>query len=183
MWKDIKWYEWLYQVSNEWLVKSLKFWKEIVLKWSISKCWHSYINLYLKWIRYATSNHREVAISFIENPDNFPCVLHRKEDLDENGMLYNGVDNLYWGTQKENMKDMFRKWRANIQNNYIFILKFWKDHHWSKSINQYTLSWEFIKTWDSIKDVERQLWIFNTNISACCSWKRKTAGWFVWKYK
>jgi len=27
---------------------------------------------------------RLVAIAFIPNPDDLPCVLHKKEDLDEN---------------------------------------------------------------------------------------------------
>ena len=184
MWKDVIGYDWLYQVNNKWLVRSLKFWKVIVLKWSISKCWHSYINLYLKWIKFPTSNHRLVALHFIPNPLNLPCVLHKDETLID-WILYNWEDNLYWGTHQDNMKDCFRKWRANnhLQLNNPNKWKFWKQHHWSKSITQYSLEWEFIKEWYCVKDIERELWIFNSNISSCCNWKRKTSWWFIWKFK
>ena len=42
---------------------------------------------------------------------------------------------------------------------------------------------EFIKEWECIRDVERELKIANQNISKCCRKKRKTAGGFIWRYK
>jgi hypothetical protein len=44
--------------------------------------------------------HRVVAQAFIRNPDNLPVVRH----LDDNP-ANNCVDNLAWGTQKDNMRD------------------------------------------------------------------------------
>lgn len=52
IWKDIPWYEWLYQASNMWRVKSLDrivhnkwSWNTYGIKWKILKPWI----LYSKW--------------------------------------------------------------------------------------------------------------------------------------
>lgn len=42
--------------------------------------------------------HREVAKQFLPNPDNLLVVLHKDDDV-----LNHNIDNLKWGTQKENM--------------------------------------------------------------------------------
>lgn len=121
---------------------------------------------------------RLVAQHFIPNPLNLPCVLHKVETLDENWVLYNGEDNLYWWTHSDNMKDMQRKWRSNG----YFKWKFWVDNPKSKPINQYALDKTFIKVWKTIRQVERELWIANSSITKCCNWKLKTSGGFIWKY-
>lgn len=53
------------------------------------------------------------------------------------------------------------------------------------SIVQYSLSREFIKEWECIMDVTRELGISNTSISACCRHRpqKKSAGGYVWEYK
>lgn len=56
-----------------------------------------------KAIQHATKRydiHRLVAETYIENPEGKPWVLHR-DDSSTN----NCVDNLYWGTPKENQAD------------------------------------------------------------------------------
>lgn len=44
---------------------------------------------------------RLVALAYIPNPENKPCVCHK-----DNNSLNNNVDNLYWGTHQENMAQM-----------------------------------------------------------------------------
>lgn len=183
-WKPIVGYEWHYQVSNLGKVKSLKFWRIKFLKPWMSKSWYSHINLHLNGTEYSTFAHRLVAKSFIPNPYNLPLVCHKDETLDENWLLYNWEDNLFWWTHSDNVRDKFKKWRANnnFQNNHPIRWKFWKKHNKSKPLNQYTLWLEFIREWDSFMDIERELWINHQNISACCRWKRKSAWWFIWRY-
>ena len=52
-----------------------------------------------------------------------------------------------------------------------------------KSVLQFTISGEFIKEWDSIAMVSRELKIGGNSIVTCCKGKYKSAGGFNWKYK
>lgn len=53
----------------------------------------------------------------------------------------------------------------------------------SKPVNQYSLDGEFVRTWASAMDAERELGISHANISECCNRKRKSAGGFIWRHK
>ena len=64
-----------------------------------------------------------------------------------------------------------------------------KDNHNSKEIYQYSLNGQFIKKWNSISDIGRELEeeipkISKnlSHISACCKGKCKTVKGFIWKY-
>lgn len=182
-WKKIEGYEWLYEVSSLWKIRSFNFWKEEIIKSRKERC-YSRIDLYKNKIRSTYSIHRLVAIHFIPNPINLPLVCHKDETLDEKGLLYNWMDNLFWWTTKDNYHDMVNKWRAS--NNFITNnpspskWNFWKDHQCSKVVYQYALDWSLIKEWGSVTDAKNELLI--NNISPCCRWKQKTAWWFKWSY-
>ena len=176
-WKDIQGYEWLYQVSNLWRVKSLKWWKIRILKLIKSRIYYvSWLHINNTFKMYRV--HRLVAIHFIPNPFNLPCVCHKDETLDERWMLYNWEDNLFWWTQSDNSQDRDRKWRSWTQ------WKVWKDCPKSKPVHQYTKEWEFIKEWESVVSASLQLNINKSTIAQCCRMEywRKTAGGFIWKY-
>jgi len=51
-----------------------------------------------------------------------------------------------------------------------------------KQVNQLTLDWDLINTWDSIKEASNILWIMQSWISNNCRWCRKTAWGFKWEY-
>ena len=51
--------------------------------------------------------HRLVALAWVPNPDNKPCVGHK-----DNNPFNNRASNLYWCTQKENMEQMVRDGRS-----------------------------------------------------------------------
>ena len=95
IWKDVVYFEGLYQVSNLGRVKSLNYsrtGREKVLKPSKT---NGYLQVYLykegKSKRF--SIHRLVAFAFIPNPNNLPIVNHKDEDKSNNC-----VDNLEWCT-------------------------------------------------------------------------------------
>lgn len=52
----------------------------------------------------------------------------------------------------------------------------------SKPVNQYTMSGEYIKTFDSCRDAERQMGFAKSVISKCCTGKSKSSGGYQWKF-
>ena len=109
IWRDIKGYEGLYQVSNLGRVKSLERYvkgkdglrlvKEIIMSISVCRT-NGYFKVILhkdgKQKRYQV--HRLVAEAFIPNPDNLPIVNHKDENK-----INNCVWNLEWCTYSYNL--------------------------------------------------------------------------------
>ena len=59
-----------------------------------------------KGIKYTFNIHRLVALIYIPNPDNKPCVGHK-----DNNRENNKVENLYWCTNQENTQQCIRDGR------------------------------------------------------------------------
>ena len=108
VWKDIKGYEGLYQVSNKGRVKSLnryavnhsklQFRPERILKQNHrNSSKYSMVVLSKEGKTTPQLVHRLVAEAFIPNPDDKPIVDHIDTDMNNNT-----VENLRWCTQKEN---------------------------------------------------------------------------------
>lgn len=98
IWKDIKGYEGLYQVSDLGRVKSFKRDSERILKPLTKTTGYKSVTLSNKQVKHQSINvHRLVADAFIPNPDNKPQVNHIDEDKTNNM-----VSNLEWVTAKEN---------------------------------------------------------------------------------
>jgi len=108
IWKEVKNYEGIYEVSNIGNVRSLdnyidnkhgskSFKKGRVLKKFISVKGYLQTSLSKKTIRFNTGIHRLVAIAFIENTDNKPQVNHIDGDKNNNNYY-----NLEWCTNSEN---------------------------------------------------------------------------------
>lgn len=182
IWKDIEWFEWIYQVSNLPRVRSFyknKYWiwseAKILSPWTSS--WYPIVSLYKngKWKMYRV--HRLKAIAFIPNPENKPCVCHRDNNRANPWLHADWKENLYWGTPSENNQYAYECGKKPPMS---MLWRFGKDHNTSKKVNQYTLDWKFIKTRDSLSDIWRILWLDVANISACCRWKKNHSR--VWLY-
>jgi len=79
-----------------------------------------------------------------------------------------------WNNKESNLKIICRSCHTKIHMS--------AEHPNSKRVSQYTKKGEFIKTWDSMADIYRAIWIKDTHTSRVCSWKWKTAWWFKWEY-
>lgn len=187
IWKDIKGYEGLYQVSNLGRVKSLNhirkngksgeyIQKGKVLQNLISCCRYYQVGLSKNGSIKFLTVHRLVAEAFIPNPENKPQVNH----IDGN-KLNNCIDNLEWCTRSENQ---LHAWKNGLQMFTDNQLKSVTKNGISlvKPVNQYDKNKNFIKRWSSMKEVERSLKIPNSCITDCCKGRRKTAGGYIWEY-
>ena len=179
--RDIKGYEGLYQVSNKGTIVSLNYNRKNMvkrLKPFISKFGYTEVKLYDNGKRKGFRVHRLVAEAFIPNPNNLPQVNHKDEDKTNNC-----VENLEWCDCEYNIKygtHIQRQREKMSGKNHPMYGKFGKEHHHSKPINQYTKDGKFIKRWDCIKDAQYELKC--SHISKCARGIYKTSGGYIWKY-
>ncbi|WP_195921980.1 NUMOD4 domain-containing protein [Lactobacillus crispatus] len=164
IWKDIKGYESLYQVSNLGRIKSLPRSTTIgrIRKLRTNHSGYLYFSAWKNGKVKMLSVHRLVAQAFIPNPEELPQVNHKDENKKNNK-----VSNLEWCTAKYNTNYGTGKKRASIKE--------------SLSVICIDLQGNEIKIFDSITEAKRQTGA--NNISAVCKGKLKTSGGFRWKYK
>lgn len=108
VWRDVKWYEGFYKVSNLGRIKSVerriklrgsyeRLYESKIMKCKVSKDGYYTIGLRMRGKREWKRIHRLVAEAFIENPLGYEVVNH----IDGN-KLNNNVDNLEWCTIEYN---------------------------------------------------------------------------------
>ena len=88
-----------------------KVWRERRVKIMIKTPTYSTKRVKIRNKSYSVS--RLVALAYIPNPENKPCVCHK-----DNNSLNNNVDNLYWGTQAENMQQCIRDGRYSYNRTF-----------------------------------------------------------------
>lgn len=167
IWKDIKDYP-NYQVSNLGNVKNIKT-NKILKPFATG-------NEYLKVALSNKSNkkqfliHRLVATAFIPNPNNLPEVNHIKEFEKTN----NKVENLEWcdhsynqnyGTRNERVAEKLRRTMKIVR---------------CKKINQYDLKGNYIKTWNSVAEAQKE--IGSSHIWQCLNGTFKQTKGYIWRY-
>lgn len=177
IWKDIKDYEGLYQISNMGRVKSLPklkktptttfMTKERIKKPCICK---GYLRLGLKKNGHTKSFfvHCLVAQAFIGDANGL-TVNHKDENK-----LNNRADNLEYMTLAENIRyggGIQRSAKSRTDNPLI-----------GTAVNQYTLDGVFIKRYISINQAKRENGFHKENISFCCQHKRNSSNGYIWRY-
>ena len=187
IWKPVKNFENLYEVSNIGRVKSKnrlvsnqydintdsynlsKLIKGKILVGSIGK--HGYRNVCLvneKGVKQYELVHRLVAKAFIPNPDELPCVNHK------NGRkLDNRANNLEWVTYSEN-------------TNHAIKTGLRKKVYGSKPVLNVTTGKTYTSAMEAARDIHKEIPTSKTesimkNINACCAGKQKSAYKYQWK--
>lgn len=172
LWKPIKGYEWLYEVSNLGNVRSLpnKTRKGIRLLKKTPDVSYGYyiVNLYKNGKTVTFRVHRLVAETFLPNPNNYPVVNHINEIKTDNR-----VCNLEWCTVQYNTcYGTGLKRTSEKQKN---------DPNRSKKIVQMSLSGEVIKVWPSLNETRRN-GFRQHSVYDCCQGKQKTHRGYLWAY-
>lgn len=191
IWKDIKGYEGLYQVSNLGRVKSLQrehktsskyIQKEKILSTNVGIRGYTLVSLWKdnKGVQYPL--HRLVAKAFIPNPENKPCIDHINTIRTDNR-----IENLRWVSHKENSNNVItlKKSKENCQT-------MWErgdfdnrnNLHYQK-VAKLDLNGNVLEIYDSIKEASIKCGVSSGSISAICRGtnpKRHTAGGFKWKH-
>lgn len=186
IWKSLKNFENLYEISNIGRIRSKGHFinqydintKQLVKRWKKGV----YIkprrkeNGYLEYGLYGEEKgkqifllaHRLVAETFIENPDNLPCVNHkngRKAD--------NRVNNLEWCTYSENQKHAIRT-------------KLRQPSYGDKPIMNITTGETFKSAMEAARNIHKEIPASKVesimkNIKRCCAGKRPSAYKYKWK--
>lgn len=164
-------------------VRSLKVKQARIIILSHDTNWYHQFSLYNNKSKKHGRVHRIVAELFIPHPDKKSYVNHINGIKDDNR-----AENLEWCTASENTRHAWDNKLAKVSINNHFKLhnpwlwKFWSKNHWAKGVTQVTIDGLYVQVWGSIMDAHRATWIDQSSISMCCNNKRKSAGWFVWKF-
>lgn len=105
--------------------------------------------------------HRIVAMVYIPNPDNLPCVNHIDGDKKNNN-----VDNLEWCSYSHNSKHAYD---TGLNKNTKAVIQMDK------------ISGKIIKKYSSMKEAEDATKIPTSDISKTCKNSDKSAGGYKWK--
>ena len=174
IWKDVKGYEGLYQVSNLGKIESLT--RIVTNKINVTRVFKGQAMLLIKSKGYLVLSvskngnqkvkkaHRLVAQAFIHNPDSKCCVNHK-----DGNKLNNNVNNLEWVTPKENNDHAYKTGLKNC-------------NHLKKKVVMLSLNGNVIRVFESNKEAGITMGIHLGDISGCCLGKRKTAGGYKWEY-
>lgn len=159
-WKDIAGYEG-YQAHPDGMIRNKKTGR-------VLKCLNNGRYLYADLKGKNVLIHRIIATTFLENPDNLPCVNHKNQNK-----MDNRASNLEFCTQQYNAH-YSKVW---VKANEGAIEKC------SKPVLQFTKDGELINEYYSVREASRQTGIFSGSICNCCNGKSKSAGNYTWKYK
>lgn len=188
IWKDIKGFEGLYQISNYGNIKSLertfeyigknqfgefktiKKHKEMIIKQSINGNGYYQVCLRKENIKKNLLVHRLIAEAFIDNPDNKPTINH----IDGN-RLNNSINNLEWATMLE--QQIHRVYYLGHKN---IIGEKCRNARIQQQKRKVKRSDGII--FDSIKEAANGNESLRKNINKCVRGHQKTAGGYSWQY-
>ena len=176
VWKPIKGYEGIYEVSSYGRVRSLERMRidkkgrrkpipEKMLKMHDRKGYDS-VTLQDMGRKAIMSVHRLVAMAFIPNPDNLPAVNHRDENPRNNH-----VDNLEWCTIQYN---------TNYGNGIAKQVA--SMTYKTREVEQLSINGEHIAYFKSLSEASKATGADKSLIMRVCKGMKKTAGGFIWKY-
>lgn len=143
-----------------------------------NKYGHRQVRLYKDHKQYTKDLHRLVAETFIPNPNNYPIVRHLDDDPSNNN-----INNLAWGTRKDNTADSIRN--GGFHYNYHYFTR--DEIRKSNETNRTPVKAINIKTGEqrefiSQQEAARQLNVSQGNIGMVLSGRRNHTGGYRFEY-
>ena len=175
IWKSIGFTDNLYQISSKGKIKKNAY---CIYSKNGNKCQYDsfFVKSYINNMGYYCVSlnkksyllHRLMAIFFIDNPNNKPCVNHINENTKDFSL-----NNLEWCTHKENMNhgNMIAKRYNTYMTKKIRM----------KSVVKINLDGEIEKIYVGMREAKRE-GFDNGSISRVCSGKLKTHKGYRWRY-
>lgn len=161
IWKDIPNYEGLYQISNLGNIMSIR--RKRLIKSDKRK--DGYIQVHLTKNKKMKNFllHRLVAITFIENSNNYEFINHIDGNKENNSL-----NNLEWCDRSYNI--------LHAYDNELIKKR--------KKVEQYDKNNNLLNIYRSIMEASKKTNIDRAHISACCKGKKKykSAGGYIWRY-
>lgn len=167
IWKSVKGFEGIYEVSDCGRVKG----KKGIMKPTISRTGYLHLTLCKNGKRYSVNIHRLVAETFIPNPNNLPMVNHKDEVK-----INNCVENLEWCTNTYNVNYGSSPSKISKSTKKRFSDR--RNHPRSKRV----ICVETGKEWCCAESAGEEMGIDSSSIVKVCKNKRLSAGGFTWKY-
>lgn len=173
-WQDIPGYEGLYQASTYGKIRSVEricirgrggkvVLPEKIMAQGTDRDGYSIVGISVNSKKQLKKVHRLIAETFLPNPLNFSQVNH-KDEVKSN----NFVSNLEYCDCKYNIR-----FGSGIERSA---------QKRRKRVLQFDLAGNYLKTWDTAADVERELGVYASSICRCCNGKMRIAYGYKWKY-
>lgn len=179
IWRDIKGYEGLYQVSNLGNVRSLRYRNTYEVRELFLKPHgrgYLQVELHKNGDRKMFTVHRLVAMAFVDGYEENKVVNH----IDENKQN-NVSTNLEWVTASQNVLHSISHRRVVGPIKRPNYPKFHARAD-KQPVVQMSLDGELINHWESTIKVKEKLGYSDWNIKQCCRGKRHTAYGYRWQY-
>ncbi len=162
IWKPIKNYEGLYEISNFGRVRSLTRYKKI-LKPCPNERGYLMVDLSKEGKRRKYFIHILVANAFLSNPNNLPQVNHKNEIKTDNN-----ADNLEFCTNNYNLNYGSRNKRIRDKI--------------AKKVVQYSMQEKILNVYESMTEASKKTGVTVQRICDCCKGRIKTSGGYKWRY-
>ena len=180
-WKPVNGYEGRYLISNYGRLISTNYDKKGnwgYVKPKTSNTGYLFYILYMNGNRQHYLAHKLVALHFLDNPNNYPVINHKDEDINNNY-----VGNLEWCTRSYNVL-----YSLNLHPErpkpyeYRTGRRVCKPYKHSKELFQFDDEMNLIATYENVIKCSKENGFRSSSIVECCKGKRKHAYGYIWRF-